>query len=244
MEWCSSDRVLWRMPDRAWRVAVLDSGIGPLPSIPVDCSRRFVDEGERVVERESIADPIGHGTIVAAIIASAPRPVQLLVAQVMNERGRSTAATLAAAIDWALAQRAELLHFSVGLGHDRPVLRAAIERAIAAGLLVVAAMPARGALAYPASYPSVIRATGDARCCKEEISHLGTPSVDFGACPKDRSELARMSRGASIGAAHLSRFIVTHVAAGQALPATWKRLMQLATFRGPERHYRQGLMRA
>lgn len=226
------------MPDQAWRVAVLDSGIAPLPSPPADGIRRFVDDGDQVVERECIEDPTGHGTVVAGIITSSPRPVQLLVAQVMNERGRSTAATLAAAIDWALAQRTQLLHFSLGLGHDRPVLRAAVQRAIAAGLLVVAAMPARGAAAYPASYPGVIRATGDARCGKEEISHLGSYSADFGACPMDRLALARVSRGASIGAAHLSRFIVTHVAAGLPLSETWERLIQLAAFRGPERHCR------
>lgn len=197
-----------------------------------------MDEGDRVVEREPVEDPVGHGTVVAGIIDSCARPAQLLVAQVLNERGRSTAATLAAAIDWALAQRAELLHFSLGLGHDRPVLRAAIARAAAAGLLVVAAMPARGAAAYPASYPGVIRATGDARCAREEISYLGVSAVDFGACPVDRSDPARVSRGASIGAAHLSRFIVSHVAAGLPPAATWERLTRLAAFRGPERHYR------
>jgi len=226
------------MPERAWQVAVIDSGVGPLPSPGVIRVRRFVDEGDRVEEHEPVADPIGHGTVVAGIIASAAQPVQLFLAQVLNEHGRSTAATLAAAIDWALAQRAQLLHISLGLAHDRPVLRVAIERAIAAGALVVASMPARGAAAYPACYPGVIRATGDARCAKEEISHLGTSAVDFGACPLDRSGLATISRGASIGAAHLSRFIVTHVAAGRPRPVAWERLIQLATFRGPERHYR------
>lgn len=226
------------MRERAWRVAILDSGADPLPSPCVSRARRFVDQGDRIDEREPAADPIGHGTVVAGIIASARQPVQLLVAQVLNERGRSTAATLAAAIDWALAQRAELLHISLGLSHDREVLRVAIERAVAAGVLVVASMPARGAMAYPACYPGVIRATGDARCDEEEISHLGTSAVDFGACPLRRPGLAGMSRGASIGAAHLSRFIVTHVGAGLSRLATWERLIQLATFHGPERHDR------
>lgn len=222
------------MRERAWRVAVLDSGVGPLVWPGESRARRFVDEGDRVEEREPVEDPIGHGTVVSGIIASAVQPVQLLPAQVLNERGRSTAATLAAAIDWALAQRAGLLHISLGLGHDRPVLRVAVERAIAAGVLVVASMPARGAAAYPASYPGVIRATGDARCTREEISHLDTSSADFGACP--HAGFAGLSRGASIGAAHLSRFIVTHVEAGLPRLAAWERLIQLATFRGPERH--------
>lgn len=226
------------MPDRVWRVAVLDSGIAPLPHRELRGIRRFVDEDDRVMEREPRADPIGHGTVVAGIIAAAARPPQLLIAQVLNERGRCTAAVLAAAIDWALAERAQLLHFSVGLPQDRGVLRGAVERALASDVSIVAATPARGGPAYPAFYPGVIRATGDARCTEAEISELGTPQADFGACPRHESNPTRVSRGASIGAAHLSRFIVSHVDAGLAAAATRETLRRLASFHGPERHPR------
>ena len=225
------------MPDRGWRVAVIDSGISAA-ALQAGISRikRFVDQGDRIVEREPVEDPIGHGTVVAAIISSSARPVQLLAGQVLNERGLSTAATLAAAIDWALAQGTELLHFSLGLPYDRPPLRFAIERAIAAEVLVVAAMPARGGMAYPASYSGVIRATGDARCVRDEISYLGTNSVDFGGCPIAHPEAGRMSRGASMGAAHLSRYIVSHIPPGLPRLETWERLIRLARFRGLEKH--------
>ena len=226
------------MPDPVWRVAVLDSGIAPLPSPAVSGIRRFVHEIDRVIETEPIADLVGHGTVVAGIIAAAARPPQLLLAQVLNERGRCTAAVLAAAIDWALAERTQLLHFSVGLLQDRSVLRSAVERAVASGVLIVAATPARGRATYPAFYPGVIRATGDARCSGEEISRLGTPSADFGACPRYESSPARVSRGASIGAAYLSRFIVSRVAAGLAAATTRETLIRLASFHGPERHHR------
>ncbi|MGH8302063.1 MAG: S8 family serine peptidase, partial [Steroidobacteraceae bacterium] len=163
------------MPERPWRVAVLDSGIGPLPqSARVVGARRFADEGDQVLELPPIEDPIGHGTAVASIIASTGRPVELVIAQVLNERARCTAATFAAAIVWALGQRAELLHCSLGLPHDRAVLRTAIAAATGAGVLVVAAAPARGATTYPAAYRGVIRATGDARCDGEQISFLAS----------------------------------------------------------------------
>ncbi|MGH8170992.1 MAG: S8 family serine peptidase [Steroidobacteraceae bacterium] len=277
------------MPERPWRVAVLDSGIGPLPqSARVVGARRFADEGDQVLELPPIEDPIGHGTAVASIIASTGRPVELVIAQVLNERARCTAATFAAAIVWALGQRAELLHCSLGLPHDRAVLRTAIAAATGAGVLVVAAAPARGATTYPAAYRGVIRATGDARCDGEQISFLAscpstsdrprehetqplhvqgctpppkgeavpfseallrppgrspdsafhtTAAADFGACPVHRDPSGKVSRGASMGAAHLSRYIVTHMAAGLAAGQVYESLIRRVAFHGPERHH-------
>ncbi len=224
------------MRERGWRVAVLDSGISPLPPAGARRVRRFIDAGERVLECEPVEDPIGHGTVVAQIIAGAMCRMRLLVGQVLNERGRSTAAALAAAIDWALRQRAQLLHFSLGLPADRAVLRAAIGEAVAAGVLVIAAAPARGRITYPASYSGVIRATGDARCDDGQISYLGTATADFGACPLYRSRCGTETRGASVGAAYLSRHIVTHLTPGVALPEAHAVLVRRATFHGPERH--------
>ena len=224
------------MPELAWTVAVVDSGIGPLPAHTVIRIKRFVDEGDQVLERPPVEDPIGHGTVVAGIIASSPRPVRLLIAQVLNERGRSTAAALAAAVDWAVHHQAQLLHLSLGLACDRAVLRAAIGRAVAAEVLVVASAPARGAATYPASYRGVIRATGDARCDGDQIAYLGTAAADFGACPLHHSQSGKVARGASVGAAHFSRYIVNHVAAGRPLQKTHEALLQFATFHGPERH--------
>lgn len=226
------------MPEGPWRVAVLDSGIEAPPPPMVASVRRFVDEGEQVLEQPPIADPIGHGTVVAGIITSASRPVELLIAQVLNQHARCTAAALAAAIDWALRQRAELLHFSLGLPHDRDVLRTAVAAATAAGVLVVAAAPARGVTTYPASYPGVIRATGDARCGAEQISFLDSAAADFGACPVHPAPSGEASRGASVGAAHLTRYIVTHVAAGLATQQVCETLTRGASFCGPERRHR------
>jgi subtilisin family serine protease len=225
------------VPERPWRVAVFDSGIGLPTAAAVTQSRRFVDEGDRVLDEPPIADPIGHGTIVASIIAGAYRPVELLIAQVLNERARCTPATLAAATVWALEQEAELLHFSLGLPHDRAVLGSAIAAATAAGVLVIAAAPARGLTAYPAAYPGVIRTTGDARCNDTQISFLDSAAADFGACAMYQTPSGQVSRGASIGAAHVSRYLVTHLPTGLAVSEVYESLVRRAAFHGPERHH-------
>lgn len=221
------------MSDRRWKIAIIDSGLAPrIVPRPMQM-RRFVDEGGNVAELDAIDDPSGHGTVIAGIIASSPQSIELVIAQVLDQHGRGTAASVAAAIEWAGEQGAQLLHLSLGLREDRPVLRASIEKALAEGRIVVAASPARGATVYPASYPGVIRATGDARCRLHEISWLGTREADFGACSVVESG-DRTSRGASIGAAYLSRFIVAHVVPGSSPQLTRATLQRLAVFHGRE----------
>jgi hypothetical protein len=224
------------MPDSAWRVAVIDSGIEASAGVRVRGAQRFTDRGGQVSETEVVADTTGHGTVIAQIIASAEVCVELYVAQVLNAEGRATPAAVAAALDWALASRVQLIHLSLGLRDDRAVLAGAIARVLAAGMVVVASTPARGVRTYPAAYAGVVRATGDARCGKEEISHLATPWADFGACAVHHSPHGRAQRGASIGAAHLTRFMLAHLPPSPEPAAVPRLLERFARYRGPERH--------
>jgi len=223
------------MPESAWRVAVIDSGVGPSAPAPVRSARRFIDRGAQIIEAELAPDPTGHGTVVAQIIGSAGVPMELCVAQVTDAAGRATPAAVAEALSWALAQRAQLIHLSLGLPHDRAVLAGAIAHVITAGAVIVASTPARGVRTYPATYPGVIRATGDARCGREEISHLATPWADFGACAVHWSSDGDAQRGASVGAAHLTRFILAHLPPSTEPAAVSRSLAPHARYRGAER---------
>jgi Subtilase family len=215
------------MPE-CWRVVIVDSGVESSPGLLGQ--RLFVDDGEHVSQLASTGDALGHGTAVAAIIASAGVAVELISAQVLNARGRSSAAAVAAAVSWGLGEGAGLIHLSLGLSQDRPILAEAAAQAVSAGVILVASAPARGVRTFPAFYPGVIRATGDARCALEEISHLGTSGADFGAC------VARGAlRGASAGAAHLTRFIVSRVPPSTPDRELREWLERLAAHRGPER---------
>src|SRR5262249_15172964 len=145
---------------------------------------RFVDTGREVLKASVIEDAMGHGTKVSEVICGAPRSVSLLIGQVLDQQGVATAAALAAAIVWSLDEGADLIHMSLGLCADRPVLATAVDMAVKAGCIVVASVPARGAGTFPGSYPNVIRATGDARCQRDEISALDSAQADFGGCPR------------------------------------------------------------
>jgi hypothetical protein len=221
-----------------WRVGLIDScgaGLrGPDAATPVDASSvadaaAFVACDGRVERRDTVADPTGHGSRVAGLLISGRR-VELLLGQVFTTQGPTSGAAVAAAIDWAAERRVGLIHLSLGLGSDRAVLRVAVERAIDAGCIIVAAMPARGAPVYPAAYAGVIRATGDARCAPHELSHLGP--WFFGGCP--RLAVADRARGgASIGAAWVTHAILQE--ATLAAPAAVDALTARAKYLGPER---------
>jgi hypothetical protein len=228
-----------------WCVAVLDSGLADratlrgLPLTPV-ASCRFTDNGREVFTGPAISDPVGHGTDVSEVICSASRAVDLLVGQVLDPRGIATAAAVAAAIGWSLDAGADLIHMSLGLRENRHVLAAATATAVKSGCIVVASAPARGESTFPASYPEVIRATGDARCQRDEISHLKSAQADFGGCPRhvQRVEPADPSTvrfgGASLGAAHLTRFLVDRIAPGSDVTSVRARLSAMACYLGTE----------
>jgi hypothetical protein len=189
-----------------WRVGLIDS-CGRWPGARQAAA--FVSAGGQVECRDPVLDPSGHGSRVAGVVAQ-DRAIELLLGQVFTTGAPTSGAAVAAAIDWAVAGSADVIHLSLGLAADRDVLAASVARAISTGCIIVAATPARGALPYPAAYPGVIRATGDARCAPGEISCLG-PAL-FGACPRTGDPFidypALAGGGASIGAAWITRCIV------------------------------------
>jgi hypothetical protein len=208
------------------RVGVLDSGIAP-------------EACPQVVGRQVfVASPHGshaaHGTGIARIIASAAPDCLLLDACIFDASLRTSASVAAAGLDWLVQQQARLVNMSFGLREDREVLRLACERALAAGVILVAASPARGDPVFPAAYPGVIRATGDARCEAGELSALGTSQADFGA--HVRVSDASVA-GASIGCAHVSAVIATLLLADPCMNIEALRavLGQRARYHGPER---------
>jgi len=248
------------------RVAVIDSGIdasvlGRRPA-EVSAARFALDavggpDAPPLCRLPPVGDPLGHGTEVARLILAAAPDAQLLDAQVFADdrpvaglAAVATVAVVATAIDWAIAQGAQLINFSLGLREDCWVLRHACARARAGGVLLVASAPARGGPVYPATYPGVLAATGDARCAEGQWSFLERspgvmvgPAALVGACPGPRSA-GEVGGGASYAAARLcgllARWVQMQSPVGPGADIATPVIEHLATgaaYRGRERYY-------
>jgi hypothetical protein len=219
-------------------VGLVDSGVDAATAAHLAASRAFrLAADGQVVVAEPEPDRLGHGAALAGLLARRVPGVRLLSAQVFLDTLSCSARQVAAALDWLVLNEVRLVNMSFGLRRDRDVLRQACARARQAGVILVAASPARGAPVFPASYPGVIRATGDARCGVDEISCLATAQADFGA--HVRIEGGSVA-GASVGCAYLcgfaAAFLSRHPQASVEDLRAW--LSERATYRGPERRGR------
>ncbi|WP_443690261.1 subtilisin-like serine protease QhpE, partial [Pseudomonas sp.] len=156
------------------------------------------------------------------------------VAQVFDKRGVTSAMQISSAIDWLAEHEVRLINLSLGMRQDRSLLREACAAALKRGVLLCASSPAQGEAVFPASYPGVVRVTGDARCGEQDWSWLNSAQADFAACV--RGTLAGQS-GASLGCAALSGHIAAYLAeqphASNSEIIDW--LRAYARYRGPER---------
>ncbi|RQX06922.1 type VII secretion-associated serine protease mycosin [Micromonospora arida] len=182
-------------PSSAWplsrgagvTVAVIDSGVSaahPLLKGQVLEGRDF----NGLPARQGQCDEAGHGTLIAGIIAGregtavpfsgiAPA-ARILPIRVLQQLGAvnnpQLPAQIAAAIDWAVAQGADVINLSLTT-IPRPELTEAVERALAKGVVLVAAAGNRSEDSqnlpgYPAAYPGVIAVGG----VDEQGGHVGT----------------------------------------------------------------------
>ncbi|SDP98211.1 S8 family serine peptidase [Lentzea jiangxiensis] len=168
--------VPWQLPylgaDRVWpmsrgngvQVAVVDTGVDQ-SVVPGD------------VSGEAGADCVGHGTVLASLIAyksakdgglSGLAPgARVLAVRGTDKTGAATAASIATGIDAAVGAGSRIICVGAVTADGAPVLREAVDRAIAAGALVVAAagpdVTSAGNVPpgpyFPAALPGVLSVT-------------------------------------------------------------------------------------
>ena len=96
-------------------------------------------------------DESGHGTMIAGIIAAAGSRAaginphaRIMPLKVLNALGRGSSTAIAAAVDFAIAHEARIINLSLGGEHVSQLLARTVERATAAGALVVIAAGNQG----------------------------------------------------------------------------------------------------
>jgi subtilisin family serine protease len=172
------------------RVCVLDSGIDPrhpeLARAWTGIGRDFVDDDDSPLDQGKDGTwGGGHGTHVAGILAAQPARggtlepgsglpeggmvggapgVTLLVARVLNTSGNGSTSDVIAALDWCVKQGAQVASLSLGSPESSDAEKDAVQAAVDAGMLVVAASGNSGTgdpateppIAFPAGYPAAL----------------------------------------------------------------------------------------
>jgi subtilisin family serine protease len=225
-------RAAWRNPGEIARNGVDDDANG------------FVDDvngADLVLRTAAGGDPRGHGTHVAGIVARGRR-ARIMAVRILGPDGRGTSTDLAAGIDYAVANRAQVINLSVSDYGDDPAVAAALARAGAAGVTVVAAAGNGGhdldkRPVFPASYRTpgmlVVGATGfDGRLTS--WSGRGARSVDLvapGVAVRSALPRRRYGRksGTSQAAAAVTRTVARVLAAAPAATQLTVRTVLLGT---------------
>jgi len=155
---------------RGVRIAVVDSGVHPdHPHVGVvSAGIGFAPEARPVADT---VDRLGHGTAVAAAIRDHAPDAELVPVKVFDGELRATAEVLEAAIDWAVRAGVDVINLSLGTANPthEPRLRAAVDRAAVAGVLLVAAGPDGGVRWLPGSLPGAVPVLVDWECPRDQV---------------------------------------------------------------------------
>jgi subtilisin family serine protease len=151
-------------------VAVIDSGVTVVPDLAgaVLPGKSFIGANET----STVTDEAGHGTMVASVIAANTDNgagiaatcwvCRILPVKVLDRNGSGSYADIIEGINYAVDEKVDIINLSLGGPDDSAAVRAAIKRAVDAGITVVAAAGNDGGTqwefdrSYPAAYPSVI----------------------------------------------------------------------------------------
>lgn len=150
------------------RVGIIDTGIDLSHPDLGEAYRGGYDfvHNDPVPEEEATGDAFGHGTRMAGAIAASDNGigvvgvapgVSLYALKVFPRTGGALSSNIIRAVDWAIAQRLDVLSCSFGSATPTRLEQEAFDRARKANIIVVAAAGNDGpAVNYPAAYGSVI----------------------------------------------------------------------------------------
>ncbi len=144
----------------------------------------------------------GHGTAVASLILQVAPGARILPIRALNADGEGTVADLAAGVDWAIRQGAQVINVSAVSGVDSE-LSDALARAAAQGIYVTLAVGNEGAqrIAYPARNAT-------------KTTVLGQYAVNAGAVNSDKTLASWSNYGSALELTAPGVALATAVAGG------------------------------
>lgn len=162
------------MPDTPpIRVAVIDSGVHPdHPHIDATCLLPGVSIDAEGMAYPGAVDQLGHGTAVCAAIQEKAPEASLIPVRLFQTELRTNALALSRAIDWCVARGdVDIINLSLGLpavGPTPPTLLAgAVDRALAAGIAVIAARDTQSGPCWPGAMAGVVGVGLDWDCPRD-----------------------------------------------------------------------------
>jgi subtilisin family serine protease len=145
-------------------VAVLDTGLAPdhpLLNSSLTAGYDFVGMTNDIYDRGNgldddgdgkIDEGTGHGTHIAGIIVSTAPGVQIMPVRVLDSDGVGTYWEVAAGIRFAVDHGAKVINLSLSAPRIPPALQAALDYAVAHGVIIVTAAGTGDGPNYPAAY--------------------------------------------------------------------------------------------
>ena len=121
------------------KVAVLDTGVYNHPDLPTPVAAKSFIRGQTVNDRN------GHGTHCSGTVLSRDEDIglapeaDLIIGKVLSDQGSGSSSGIAAGINWAIDEGADIISLSLGGGSAYAPTIEAIKRAFANGVIVVAA---------------------------------------------------------------------------------------------------------
>jgi subtilisin family serine protease len=152
---------------RGIRVGIIDSGVNPAhPHVGGVAGGVFIGPAG---ESDVYLDYLGHGTAVAGAIREKAPDALLYAVKIFDRSLASKSDILLRAIEWCLAHEMHVINLSLGsLNQDqRPAFEHLLERACAAGVLLVAAHASEGRAVLPGCLPGVLAVGLDAGCPRD-----------------------------------------------------------------------------
>ena len=194
------------------KIAVIDTGVNA--NHPHICAPTHVVVFDPDEEEPSFEDVLGHGTAVTAAIQEKAPYADYYVLKLFGNTLRTTGARLLRAIEWTIEHRMDVVNLSLGstnLDH-RPAMEALVSRAVAAGVLLVAARSSGNSPVLPGMLDGVIGVDVDWNLAREQFrisDESGSPVFYASGYPRSLPgvPVSRNLSGISFAVANMTGFV-------------------------------------